>query len=121
MKLSEAIRLGAMATRQGRGSRSMFSTTAPCALGAARLAADIPMPRDDYQYTALRERWPVLNVRVRHPSCLHDAVVVHLSTAIAALNDYHGWTREQIADWVENVEQAHEDAPESVGAALTEA
>src|SRR5262245_4531579 len=101
MRLSEAIRLGAMATRHGSGSRSIVSDDAPCALGAARLAAGIQCEVNG-AFALLVDRWPVLWTKAKHPEWGHEIEVINV---IWKLNDLCKWTREQIADWVEQIEQ----------------
>jgi hypothetical protein len=100
MKLSEAIRLGAMLHPQCYGMSMRFATgsdrvIATCALGAAEAAG--------YSWGLEGNRQ-----MVRCP--LDAAVSMSLSAMIAHLNDVHLWTREAIADWVETVEPA-EPAP----------
>lgn len=106
MTLSEAIRLGAMATTQGCGSLSLMSDTAPCALGAARMAGGIKCDTTMSAYVALLSRWPVLGSAVAHPFRGDGWRVVDV---VWTLNDSHNWTREQIADWVEAVEAQQAD------------
>ncbi len=105
MKLSEAIRLGAMATEQGFGAPSIASNEAPCALGAARIAAGLGDHCAVDCYSVLAYRWPVLYRMVANPVAGRMEYVVD---AIWSLNDVHRWTREQIADWIETIEAQHE-------------
>lgn len=113
MKLSEAIRLGTMATTQGFGAESFYSDTAPCALGAARLAAGCYA-----YYDSLIERWPWLERYVETPPVLSlvKGKTCEALEAIYLLNDIGGWTREQIADWIEGIERAQEIADGQVHA-----
>lgn len=115
MKLSEAIRLGSMLHPQGR--KAFFAPSgATCALGAALSAIghSASVVTDSQMYDDLRERWPVLNVRVNQP---HNtkADSFPLMYVIEDLNDVSDWTREQIADFVEAVEvreaKRHESTP----------
>ncbi len=99
MKLCEAIRLGAMATTQGHGPFSAVSDTAPCALGAARLALGICAADAVNVYESLLKRYPWLR-----PRMYSHGTVVDVLTAIWMLNDNYGWTREQIAAWLEPIE-----------------
>lgn len=105
MKLSEAIRLGALLHPQcfdtmrtyryyRDGRRDILGT---CALGAAEEAG----------YHAQRQSdWIVL---AQCPEgCPLDGPV-WLGNVVSHLNDYHRWTRERIADWVATVE-AHEES-----------
>lgn len=111
MYLHEAIRLGAMATEQGRGNRSMLGH-ARCALGGALYAIGyVPLeresPTDSRCYHFLIGRWPILHTMVKIPvGALNERV--NLLTAIYMLNDMAGWTREAIADWVETIERRAE-------------
>jgi hypothetical protein len=99
MKLSEAIRLGAMLRPQGR--IDFFSADGKsCALGAALEARGIQHrilatpAESDAIYGQLYRWWPWLRV---------------LSIdAITYRNDVEGWTREQIADWVATIEPPEE-------------
>ena len=103
MKLSEAIRLGAMlhpqAFRQVQRYRDL-KVVATCAIGAAKEAG-----------------YPIYTLWQNLPRCEpHSCPVadcryglrrrLYLTSWIAHLNDKHRWTREQIADWVETVEGA---------------
>ncbi len=112
MALNEAIRLGSMSTVQGRGSLSAFSDTAPCALGAARLAAGTAGCGQE-AYDNLRLRFPVLGMLVELPKGTmpdgmkyYEKDPIELMSAIWLLNDSARWTREQIADWVEGIEKS---------------
>ena len=104
MKLSDAIRLGAMLKPQGRGCLEMNGHS--CALGAALDA--IGHLGHQYGGQILREHWPYLETEVCGPLRLMG----RLYRVIVDLNDDHGWTREQIADWVATVEP-HVAQPET--------
>lgn len=106
LKLSEAIRLGAMLKPQSFGSmRSCEAVPSlgdvlglriiekTCAMGAA--------------YEAGYRSAPYLGVSTC-PACVHVGPVPYL---VMHLNDSHRWTRERIADWVESVERAQEPTP----------
>lgn len=118
MKLSEAIRLGAMLSPQGCEELRSFGTT--CALGAASEAIGIKI-REGQQGPgkALRERFPILQQRTYHPTVVgHRRYLVSL--IITDLNDEVRWTREQIADWVEMIKSAQSvDAVDPVGEKVT--
>lgn len=97
MRLSEAIRLGALLNPQGFGEMKEKDGRT-CALGAA-LEAMGALQKD------VRTNWlfPVLKMYVTCPAgdghaqfgeTSLDAMIIHL-------NDFHKWTREEIADWVE--------------------
>lgn len=100
MRLSEAIRLGAMLKPQAFGTFRARTATrddgaflglriieSTCALGAACDAG--------YKRSGIDQ------VHVWCPACsLRAGVLFHAMH----LNDTHRWTREQIADWVESIE-----------------
>jgi hypothetical protein len=95
MKLSTAIRLGAMLHRQCfLVDRVQVDgvTIATCALTAAFEAGYAPHPF-------------AMTVR----SCPGCAYTRPLAWVIVHLNDDHRWTREQIAAWVATVEPADPD------------
>jgi hypothetical protein len=89
MKLSEAIRLGAM--MKPKGERFLEHEGKTCALGAACDAVGISTSAQNDVYGELKARWPMLND--------HKIVV-----AIWDWNDISLLTREEIADWVETIE-----------------
>ncbi len=98
LKLSEAIRLGAMLAPQGWRAL-VDSEGRTCALGAA-LAASGAITID-----ALRELFPILEaLYVGCPVDGYSKLRQPLSIVIVRLNDIFGWTRETIADWVATVE-----------------
>jgi len=96
MKLSVAIRLGAMLKPQGFGSPYSGGDerkTQACALEGAALALGI-------KYDDL----PFIDLQVTCPECggPHQQ---YLNVFIAGhLNDAHHWTRERIADFVQSIE-----------------
>jgi hypothetical protein len=102
LRLSEAIRLGAMLKPQGFG---WFNTDdgGTCAMGAAMQAAG-----------HIRD-WPVVK---KSPAACPACPLVRVSdnthnatgAMIVHLNDDHRWTRERIADWVATLE-AQDSAP----------
>lgn len=122
MKLSEAIRLGAMMGPQVRGTFSKGNAT--CALGAAALAGGcrFELPREGafptrgnrpatmsvifpYEWMVIKQEHVCPEphrVRFRKPMLV--------SRLIPHLNDYHGWSRERIADWVATIEPAEVQA-----------
>lgn len=107
MKLSEAIRLGAMLKKQVVGSDG---THGSCALRAATDALGLhdSVRSGLLDYSGLIERFSELLQHVHCPGCaaLEDQLIV----TIFHLNDSHRWTREKIADFVETVERSLEDA-----------
>ncbi len=94
MKLSEAIRLGAMLRPQIKlRNRSELGT---CAFGAAEDAAGMRME-------SIRE-WEWVQAR-RANECPVCGRGISIANVISEhLNDTHDWTRQQIADWVETIE-----------------
>lgn len=101
MKMSEAIRLGAMLKPQAFGTA--FNGIGTCANGAARDA--IGRLRTWHHIGVL---FPVADEP--SPDCplmseLCNGFPLTIAGLIAHLNDCHRWTREQIADFVATVEQ----------------
>ena len=108
MRLSEAIRWGARRGAQTRGKLHDARTQATCALGAAAAAMgayedDLPIDRG-HVMRRMRELFPLLRARLGPGG-------ETVETAIAALNDRHGLTREQIASRVAEWERALGFAP----------
>lgn len=113
MRLSEAIRLGAMLKPQafeGPSAVPLKYQTRTCALAAAADALGLrelniwfrPWP------------WPWVNDEHRQrvcPVCTTDQL--HPAGVIAHLNDHHHWAREVIADFVATIEPA--PASDAVG------
>lgn len=98
MRLSEAIRLGSMMKPQC--FRGFHRDGGSCAIGAAADAIGISTDR-----WALRAAFPLLaEVNVVCPACGRNQMTLHVGM-IPHLNDFHNWTRERIADWVETIEQ----------------
>lgn len=101
LKLSEAIRLGAMLRPQARGG--YFVKGGSCAIGAALEA--IGMNSKCLDAGPALSRWPLARNVVPCPQCLDSGTAWSMA---AHLNDHHQWTREQIADWVATVEAQDE-------------
>lgn len=106
MKLSEAIRLGAMNRRQAFKAYFCRSENTTCAIGAAIDA----MGRLGNEWTCLsavaEDLFPIL---VGHyVDCPVTGNTRSVFLLITELNDIHRWTREQIADWVESIEGDYE-------------
>jgi len=105
MKLSEAIRLGAMLNPQGFGHNRIYGpdgTKFTCALGAAEEAG--------YNFAGILTGPLVFHPPIKCPACacyFYSEVPV----MIVHLNDLHRWTREGIADWVATVEPADDPRP----------
>lgn len=118
MRLSEAIRLGAMLKPQGYTALVSSNGRRTCAIGAALDACGhLHVQKSSELPFQWREH---MAFRSPCPDCGSDGFVywpdeeVNLGqalTTISHLNDEHHWTREQIADWVESVERATEPAP----------
>lgn len=95
LKLSEAIRLGAMMTEQTFGEFGDESKT--CGIGAAQLALGEPVGFSGGLFALLNQ-----SPRVACPQAGHD----HSSTVgalIVHLNDGEQMPREKIADWLETI------------------
>jgi hypothetical protein len=106
LKLSEAIRLGAMLKPKGYGNGAMaHGAAATCALGAAAEAAGLKLKDSDYK--AVIARWPLLRQQVVMPG--ERSRRIDFCAAICDLNDHYGWTREQIGDWVETIENQQDE------------
>ena len=114
MRLSEAIRLGAMLGSQTRGAffRKRGDDMATCALGAAIEALGA---KDKGLYLSFTT-WPILNLPVPEEEVPRDLRIAFcwrplqtLSSTIMELNDRAKWTRTQIADWVAEFERRHLD------------
>ena len=108
MKLSEAIRLGAMALPPVYGP--VFrggpdgQPCAACAIGAALFAIGLTDMHDAVHFDSVIERvWPWTSQAVKSPVGFGKAV-----NLIVVMYERHGYTREQIADWVETLERAQE-------------
>ncbi len=125
MKLSEAIRLGAMLRPQSFGIGS--DEHGDCALGAAVRAAGCPVhAARDGDMSTREERPGVAMVSVDFPiewnlayfsTCPECAETLPRYSLIPHLNDKHRWTREQIADqveiWERQVAASTEPMPQS--------
>lgn len=107
MKFSEAIRLGAMLKPQG--FRSIAANERTCAFGAAYEAVGILTAflgtkdydrRRDLVYGA----FPIIP-KLPHKCFVCRAFALPDGVIVTHLNDQHRWTREQIADWIEKIEQ----------------
>jgi hypothetical protein len=113
MKLSEAIRLGAMIRPQAFGEYQVMGRS--CALGAAMDALGIPVcDQSDFLDAELDQLFPTCALKaqccpVRDCHRELDPPERFIGSVVIHLNDHHRWTREQIADWVETVEPAADD------------
>jgi hypothetical protein len=107
LKLSEAIRLGAMLRPQYKGGYfgtvDHTSELGSCAMGAALEAAGPGAPIN------LEKTFPLITSYVTFtPSPSIGAVRSRLDYIITYLNDDRDWSRERIADWVEVIEREME-------------
>ena len=98
--------LGAMATEQAHGKLWIDGRT--CALGAAYAARGLFTDDHTVSTVAVSEAFPLLDVVVACPCGCAAGWRSAVGDHITSLNDVCGWTREQIADWVERIEQQHE-------------
>ncbi len=100
MKLSTAIRIGSMTTRQIRVQLT-DGNNGRCALGAAMDASGIPIydEANTGNYYALKERYPILRTHIAG-GCLFEWIY--------RANDSLGLSRDEIADFVEQVENEHD-------------
>jgi hypothetical protein len=122
MRLSEAIRLGAMMSPQARGhffQRAVSdkeSVIATCALGAAALAVGGSI----FHFAGpAHSRWPILGVLVPEnelPAGIVARRSLRLADVIMMLNDKEGWTRTEIADWVDQFEARDQSEDSEEGA-----
>ena len=101
MKLSAAIRIGSMTTKQITG-RFTDGGNGRCALGAAVDAAGYNPHADSIDNVRMAHAlFPELEEHVVHPE---EEMTYSLYHAIWTLNDFYRWPREKIADWVETIE-----------------
>ncbi|HXJ11752.1 MAG TPA: hypothetical protein VNH19_05710 [Candidatus Limnocylindrales bacterium] len=128
MKLSEAIRLGAMLRPQGFHNYFYHDGSGSCALGSAAEAAGL-FNADNFEEhvnksQTLTSAFPLLPQFVPHPHSAFRGRRMSLDTIVPCLND-NGWTRERIADWVQTIEDSLPQTPERAepvqDATLTEA
>lgn len=105
MKLSDAIRLGAMLRPQAVGE--LFKDGGSCAIGAAIEACGISVASVDLNYDPIRAQWPwVMVMRDVAPGAIDVSEVAPIDALeiIWRLNDLAHWTREQIADYIATIE-----------------
>lgn len=108
MRLSEAIRLGAMLRPQTTGA--IYKRGKSCAWGAAWEAVGGNIEHwtqngSISSHSICEQYWPELNRKVAHPLINDDRNDYNLASIIESLNDNPNcWTRERIADWVASIE-----------------
>jgi hypothetical protein len=114
MRLSEAIRLGAMMNPiQAFDVYKNKATGGTCAMGAALDAVGqiqhvVKLGRDPRRHDIPKRLWPFAFVHATCPVC----GPIQLSTSIVAhINNKHHWTRERIAEWVATVEPLEQSEP----------
>ncbi len=114
MRLSEAIRLGAMLKPQGRGA-IIGARGRTCALGAALDA--IGALTDEWDQARLPKMWSWAceQDKYRCPACARPRRMNSTFNIITHLNDRHRWTREAIADWVATIEPKAAIEPTPIG------
>lgn len=95
LKLSEAIRLGAMMTEQAFAT--FGDRTKTCAIGAAQVALGLEPGHDDGLAEMLIE-----TPSVALP-CEHRRNANSIGSAVIHLNDDDRWPRERIATWLESL------------------
>ncbi len=114
MKLSEAIRLGAMIRPQVFGA--FMKNGGSCAIGAALEAVGHNVEDFSPCYSEAAEAFPLLTRWADYdcPACVVQfapGLWRRFDTVISHLNDQHKWTREQIADFVASIERS--ESPEA--------
>lgn len=98
MRFSEAIRLGATLRPQAYGR--LFDRGRSCAIGAAYEAAGV-----SDSHSVLPEGWFDFLIRQGGQQCVEcGELLTDNYKAISHMNDFHFWTRERIADFVETLE-----------------
>ena len=108
--LSQAIRLGATFRPQTYGN--FCDVIGSCAFGAAFEAVGVEIEREkqpwpEFKRVMTERGWKeIVKREMRCPDCgdFHGLGSKHFKTlyaVIVELNNYHFWTREQIADWLE--------------------
>ena len=114
MKFWEAVLIGSM-MRPKQARHAMFDGAGTCALGAAAFAVNAPMRiATTNNEDGVRGKIGIGNIVVdlalvfpelaRRAACPACAATGDIGGVVGHLNDYHGWTREAIADWVATVE-----------------
>lgn len=118
MRLSEAIRLGAVLRPQAFGSFLNVSDGSTCAAGAAMEAIG-ELKDGNISEADIKKYFPATGWLVADPYP-EDAgePAEPLIDVIFHMNDGWRWTREKIADWVERLENertGNERAPDRTG------
>lgn len=116
MKLSEAIRLGAMKRPQAFGVLFHRREGSTCAWGAAldaigTLDKILVGMNEQQQQDLIRASFPDVHKwgMMMCPSCPTSWLTYRTALdTLIHLNDRHEWSRQRIADWVETIEARHE-------------
>lgn len=124
MMWSEAIRLGAAVTEKITGQMFSEDRTGTCAIGAGLIACGAQWRKTKNPYfhgkyfMKLIERRGTLAKLKRIPTGKCPVCICsprrNLYSAIAHLNDFHNWSREDIADWIVASGHDFEAIPEPV-------
>jgi len=119
MKLSEAIRLGAMATPKADGVFFDPRHEATCAQGAALLAIGQLDRKSCRNHARMRAAWPwIVTTRAMCPSCGKQgtvgSLIPHLNNEFGAASGGHGWNRHRIAGWVATLESKDDERREKM-------
>jgi hypothetical protein len=96
-ELADAMRAGCL-LRPRKAVRAYFRGEAACALGAAATGRGVTLPRRN-KPAALDKVFPILNSKVRDPE--NRNAKWKLGLLIICLNDERGWSRERIAEWLD--------------------
>jgi hypothetical protein len=110
LRLSEAIRLGAMLRPQFFGASSGTlpdGRVGTCAMGAALEAIGFGPKEFCVIRPPMLEPWTDFALQEERCPVVDCAKPNTISGVAAHLNDAHKWTREAIADWVEQMEAKH--------------
>ena len=108
MRLSEAILLGSVGTKQGFGPWAIHGgSVEKCALGSALYAVGESVIVCTRAYDKIKELWPWVQTSIPTPEVLKGIHFINgdrekrrVMELIWALNDVVRWTRPQIAAWV---------------------
>lgn len=105
MKLSAAIRIGSMKTRQIKHQLN-DGKNGRCALGAAYDAVGL-FDNKKVSFSSVCNMFPIITKNVPLPTSISNRLYL-LGSTIIYLNDSLNWSREEIANWVETLENALE-------------
>lgn len=120
MKLSEAILLGSIGTKQCR--ILLQDGDATCAIGAALIGAGYTITNEDDAYVEFNRLFPIQSLLVECPAggCGRDVREWPLGDILFHLNDSHLWERPRIANWVAGIEAQQEQVKEVVKEQINE-